>query len=167
MAQNLVIYVQGGKVRRVIADFEAGMNCLIVYADVPKADLGQPWVREIEWPARNRQKALTEGIVVEHSRAEVRAVVRANEASGVQVRELLRNADSTAPAVSDHDDGTRTVKVYRWKQRDAIGEQEHASARFGTLAAIAGLERCTPLLETEEEVDARRVDADGFLMEGR
>lgn len=93
MAQNLVIYVQGGQVRRVMADFEAGMNCLIVYADVPTADRGQPWVREIEWPSRNYQKVLLEGIAVEHSPDEVRAVVRANEASGVQVRELLRDAD--------------------------------------------------------------------------
>jgi len=55
--------------------------------------------------------------------------------------------------------------VYRWQQHDAPGELERASTRFGTLEAIAGLDRCTPILETEEEVDARYVDANGFLME--
>ena len=165
MAQNLVIYVQGGQVRRFMADFEASMNCLIVYADVPTADQGQPWVREIEWPARDRQEVLLEGIAVEHSPDEVRAVIRANEASRARVRELLQDADSPIPAVTGRNEESLRVKVYRWQQHDAPGELERASTRFGTLEAIAGLDRCTPILETEEEVDARYVDANGFLME--
>lgn len=97
MAQNLVIYVQGGQVRRVMADSGADITCLIVYADVPMLDQGQPWVREIDWSAECRQKVLTEGIVVEHSPDEVQAVVRANEASRVQVGELLQDVDPPTP----------------------------------------------------------------------
>lgn len=163
MAQNLVIYVQGGQVRRAMADFEADMNCLVVYADVPTADQGQPWVREIEWPARDRQEVLIEGIAVERSPDEVRAVIQANEASRARVRELLQEADSPTPGVADHDKETLRVKVYRWQRHDAPGELERTSTRYGTLEAIARLDRCTPILETEVEVGARQLDANGFL----
>lgn len=166
MAQNLVIYVQGGQVRRIMADFDASMNCLLVYADVPAADQGQPWVREIEWPSRNCQEVLLEGLVVEHSPDEVRAVVQATEETRVRVRELFRDSDTPSPEVADHDEAMR-VKVYRWKQYAPAGSLDQASMRFGTLEAIAGLDRCTPILETEEEVDARRVDASGFLIKCR
>lgn len=103
MAQNLVIYVQGGQVRRIMADFEASMNCLLVYADVPTADQGQPWVREIEWPSRNGQEVLLEGMAVEHSPEEVRAVVKATEETRARVRELFRDADSSSLAGPNHD----------------------------------------------------------------
>lgn len=164
MAQNLVIYVQGGQVRRATADFEAGINCLIVYADVPAADQGQPWVREIEWPAGERREVLIEGIAVEHSPDEVQAVIQASEASRARVRELLRDADSPGSEVADHDEDTSRVKVYRWQPDDANGGQDRALTGFGTLEAIAGLDRCVPILETEAEVDPRQVDANGFLM---
>jgi hypothetical protein len=165
MAQNLVIYVQGGQVRRVMADFEAGMNCLLVYTDVPAADQGQPWVREIEWPSRSAQEVLLEGIAVEFSPGEVRAVVQATEETRTQVRELFRDTDTPNPAITDGDETLR-VKVYRWKQHDLTGSRDRGAIRFGTLEAIARLDRCTPILETEEEVDARRVDANGFLITG-
>lgn len=166
MAQNLVIYVQGGQVRRAIADFQVGTDCLIVYADIPTADLGQPWVREIVWPTGDRQEVLLEGVAVEHRPDEVAAVVRANEASRVRVRELLRDADSPDSGGADYDDNTLRVKVYRWQQDDGPGGQDGASTRFGTLEAIAGLDRCTPIPETEAEVDAHLVNPNGFLMEG-
>lgn len=96
MARNLVIYLQDGQVRRAMADFEVGANCLVVYADVPKDAQGLPWVREIDWPARERQEVLLQGLAVEYSPEEVGAVVRASEASRAGVLDLL-DADSPSP----------------------------------------------------------------------
>ena len=57
------------------------------------------------------------------------------------------------------------VKVYRWKQYSIQTDTSKASTRMGTLAAIATLGRCTPISQTELEVDADRLDAEGFLAE--
>lgn len=96
MAQHLVIYLEDGKVRRAMADFETGTNCLIVYANPQKDARGLPWVRQIEWPARARQKVLLQGLAVEYSPEEVDAVVHACEASRVGVMNLL-DADLPSP----------------------------------------------------------------------
>lgn len=145
MVQNLVIYVQGGQVRRAMADFDDGINCLIVYADVPTADQGQPWVREIEWPARDRQEVLLEGIAVERSPDEVGAVVRAYAASRVRVRELLRDADSPAPGGADHDEDTLRMQVYRLRRHDSPANgtaPQHVSQRLKSLPDSIGA--CRP-----------------------
>ena len=59
--------------------------------------------------------------------------------------------------------GTRMAKVYRWKQYDIEADANVVSKRMGTIAAIATLDRCSPIAETEREVDDALLDADGFM----
>lgn len=99
--QTLVIFVEGGQVRRLMADFENGIDFLVAYADVPTMDQGQPWVRRIEWPSKERQTVLIEGLTVEHCPSEVQVIVRTYGESGKQVRALL---DDSNPAGSESSD---------------------------------------------------------------
>lgn len=99
--QTLVIFVERGQVRRLMADFEGGINCLVAYSDVPTMDQGQPWVRKTEWPSKGRQTVLIEGLAVEHCPSEVQVIVRTYEESGKQVRALLDDSNSSIPKRSD------------------------------------------------------------------
>lgn len=69
-----------------------------------------------------------------------------------------------APAISyEGNEMAGKAKVYRWKQYSIKSDTSRGSKRMGTLAAIATLDRCTPILDTEKEVDESLLDADGFL----
>jgi len=63
------------------------------------------------------------------------------------------------------------MRVYQWKAYDIKSDKEIISKRFGTVDAIKNIEknergeaRCIPVIETEQEVDDKLIDENGFLI---
>lgn len=104
MAHTIVVYVRDGQIRRIATNGDLDLKCIVVYADVPKADRGQPWVKDIVWPSsQDRQTVLIEGVTVESDLPEVEAVVHLYDEIRSNVLNLLRPAAQDAPKTPTSD----------------------------------------------------------------
>jgi hypothetical protein len=101
-----------------------------------------------------RWNVLIESIGVEVRPVDVQAVVSANQ----------RTTDRVLRGVKAGTYSMKTVKVYRWKRYQITTDEYGVSQRMATREAIAK-KNCTPIPETEREVDASQVDAEGYLRE--
>ncbi len=92
MKKSLVLLIEDGRVKRIMSDAPLDIDCMIVYADVPPGDRGQPWVRALTLPSNGeRREVLVDGMALDVSPADVAAVVEASDRMRTQVMTLLQD----------------------------------------------------------------------------
>lgn len=92
MRKSLVVLLEEGRVKRIISNTPLEIDCLVVYADVPPGDRGQPWVRALTLPSSGEPRdVLVEGMAIDVSPADAAAVVEAGAATRAAVITLLQD----------------------------------------------------------------------------
>lgn len=91
MATHLVIYVKDGQVQSVLSDFQGDMQCLVISANetaTPQIK-GEPWVKSMDFPEADGQRAVLEPVAVEFNREKIQKIISMEEASRHELLKLL------------------------------------------------------------------------------
>jgi hypothetical protein len=79
-SQHLMVFTEGGKVGRILADHQSDLDCTLVNWDTESGETWDESLVEVEWPeTKERRKLLIESKHIEHEPGMVAAIVHAQE----------------------------------------------------------------------------------------
>lgn len=91
MAETIIVFVENGRVQRVISDVDSGLRCIVVTSGDKDVDQirGEPWVRAVDLPNVDNVRAALESFPVEFCPAETNEITGSSSAARSELMTLL------------------------------------------------------------------------------